>query len=168
MLEIPDLTGFPPGHPPSPYKFPIGYFLPPDQQLFAIGWLERTIPTKDDTPSRCISRLIEAFGTGLYFNDLTLGVHKCGFCSDEPCLQISGHPSPNVVWNSKKLWIKGYGHFLVRKLEKIYMAPILIIHYIVAHAYRPPDLFLDAVSNGKFLHRSDLPRDNNSAPSLFL
>ena len=45
-MEFPDLYKFPAGHPPSPYERPVRVlnvgevYLPEDNELFAIGWIE--------------------------------------------------------------------------------------------------------------------------------
>ena len=36
------------------------------------------------------------------------------------------------------------------------MAPALLLHYILGHQYRPPDEFLEAVTQGRFLSENDL------------
>jgi hypothetical protein len=36
------------------------------------------------------------------------------------------------------------------------MAPALLPHYIIDHHYHPPQIFIDAVINGKFLTTDDL------------
>jgi hypothetical protein len=36
------------------------------------------------------------------------------------------------------------------------MAPVLILHYILDHGYKPPDDFIEAVIAGKCLSMDDL------------
>ena len=36
------------------------------------------------------------------------------------------------------------------------MCPVLIVHYVIDHRYRPPDEFVKAVVEGKFLTSADL------------
>ena len=38
----------------------------------------------------------------------------------------------------------------------VYMAPSLLLHYILDHDYRPPTEFLKALSKGRFLTEDDL------------
>jgi hypothetical protein len=38
----------------------------------------------------------------------------------------------------------------------VYISPVLILHYILDHGYRPPDEFIEAVGQGEFLRPSDL------------
>ena len=56
----------------------------------------------------------------------------------------------------EEIEVKGYGHYLVRKESTVYMAPALLLHYIIDHDYRPPQVFVDAVLNGEFLTTDDL------------
>jgi hypothetical protein len=36
---------------------------------------------------------------------------------------------------------------------RVYVCPALILHYILDHSYRPPDEFVQAVTQGRFLTR---------------
>ena len=51
------------------------------------------------------------------------GIHTCEFCG-----------KAHGGW---EIWVVGR--------EKLYAAPVLIHHYVVAHGYRPPDEFIEAV-----------------------
>ncbi len=54
------------------------------------------------------------------------GVHNCELCQYDP-------PS-------------GHTNLFVPNGSSIYVCPELVIHFIAAHQYRPPDEFLDAVA----------------------
>lgn len=56
----------------------------------------------------------------------TRGTHECYFCK--------GRGKP---WSSAEMRVSDD--------ERTYAAPLLIHHYVVAHNYRPPQEFIDAV-----------------------
>jgi hypothetical protein len=45
---------------------------------------------------------------------------------------------------------------VVQLEQVVYMAPELLLHYILGHEYSPPEEFLEAVANGRFLSEADL------------
>jgi hypothetical protein len=71
---------------------------------------------------------------------------------------------PTVRWKDDSVEVYGHGHHLVRLGSIVYMAPRLVLHYIVEHRYRPPDEFVEAVVSGKFLKRDDLIVDEAFNP----
>lgn len=151
-MKYQDLYKFPEGHPPSPYESPVKIFnvgevyLPAELQLFAIGWIEEAGFTTGAVPEACIDSLIATYPAKIV-PDGTRGLHTCTLCGAE---------LPNVEWKGKKINVKGYGQYLVRYGKAVYMAPALIIHYILDHDYCPPQIFIDAVTNGEFLTVDDL------------
>ena len=90
--------------------------------------------------------LIAALPTKIV-TDGTRGWHTCTLCAVE---------MPKVEWKGKMVDVPGHGHYLVRYDNAVYMAPALLLHYILDHHYRPPQIFIDAVLNGKFLATDDL------------
>lgn len=58
------------------------------------------------------------------------GIHLCEFCPQ---------PLPNgrFVGGNSNVWIPS--------ADRVFVAPALILHYIEAHAYQPPDEFIAAV-----------------------
>ena len=63
---------------------------------------------------------------------------------------------PNVAWKRQELTVCGLGHHLIRRGQIVYMAPALLLHYILGHQYRPPDELVTAVIEGRFLTPNDL------------
>lgn len=164
-MYIQDLTRLPPGHPPSPYYFPMpvklgdkwGYgFLPEGLILCAIGWLGDTVPTSGDSETECIDRLFRAFKSGSILFDGTAGWHNCELCQGDDQWYPGGQVGPVVRWGWRRVRVRGYGHFLIQHGNIVYMAPALILHYIVDHSYKPPGVFVEAVLTGKILTTSDL------------
>jgi hypothetical protein len=147
-----DLYKFPEGHPPSPYELPVRIFnigevnLPAELQLFAVGWIEEAGFTTGAVPDECIEALFAAFPAKI-IPDGTRGLHTCTLCQVE---------LPKVEWKGKTVDLAGYGHYLVRNEKAVYMAPALLLHYILDHQYCPPKIFIDAVVNGKILTTDDL------------
>lgn len=58
---------------------------------------------------------------------ITMGAHECEICQFDPCV--------------------GAKNLFVPDGLRIFVCPELIIHYIAAHRYQPPDEFLAAVMN---------------------
>jgi len=164
-MFIKDLTQFPPNHPPSPYNFPL--FLRKGSRsgqvnlqdglvLCAVGWLGDNIPSEGKTPSECISRLWDAYKSKIVISDGTAGFHNCELCHGENEWYPDGKVGPIIRWRGRQLRIFGHGHFLIRFNEVVYLSPVLILHYILDHGYKPPETFIDGVCQGEFLALNDL------------
>src|SRR5262249_57932754 len=97
-------------------------------------------------PRECIDECVAALHRGI-FSDGTRGMHTCTLC---------GELLPKVRWKRRTVGLQGHGHYLVQLGRVVYMAPALLLHYILAHGYRPPDEFLNAVREGRFLTEEDL------------
>jgi hypothetical protein len=134
-----------------------GYgLLPEGLVLCAVGWLGDFVPSEGETPARCISQLWNAYKSKRVVFDGTAGWHDCELCHGEKDWYPGGRVGPIVRWRFKRLRVRGYGHFLVRSGKIVYISPVLILHYILDHGYRPPDEFIEAVGQGEFLRPSDL------------
>jgi hypothetical protein len=120
--------------------------LPKNLTIRAVGWLERAGFTTGDVPKHCITALVDALRGGI-FSDGFRGYHTCTICGKFP---------PEIKWKRRRLGLLGHGHYLVQLGKVVYMAPELLLHYILDHGYRPPDEFLDALSQGRFLTEKDL------------
>jgi len=89
-----------------------------------IGWLDRKRPCptgetseafRDKLGRLCLRRVKR-----------TRGFHPCYFCKGQ-----------DLPVSSSEMRVAGNG--------KVYAAPSLVHHYVVAHGYRPPDEFITAV-----------------------
>jgi hypothetical protein len=158
-MEIPDLQSFPPEHPPSPYSIPIVVYsrldeyyilarLPDGLVLSAVGWLGDEVATKGDVSEDCIDRLVEAYEANKKLSDGSMGPHSCEICS-AGC-------DPVVQWRDRGIRLYGHGHHLIKLGSTVYMCPVLILHYILDHDYKPPSEFVRAVTEGTFLTVDDL------------
>ena len=110
-------------------------------QLIAVGWLERGQEyTRGEVESSFVQRLAELLldpcQPGVF-----MGRHECSFCrfSGGPAtFRISEViPTLQVHVGVSNLWIPADGY--------LYVCPSLILHYMDAHEYAPPEVFQNAV-----------------------
>ena len=124
----------------------VGYGkLPNGLTLRAVGWLERPGFPTGSVSRDCVDALVALQGG--VFHDGYRGIHSCTLC---------GKTLPEVRWRGRKVVLKGHGHYLVQLGQIVYMAPSLLLHYMLDHEYRPPDEFVQAVVQGRFLTEDDL------------
>jgi hypothetical protein len=90
-----------------------------------VGWLDNLHPfPKDPVPTEFVTRLREHILSA--WQPLAAGgEHEC-----ETCARDAARHSANVWIPSRTV---------------VYVAPAMILHYIEAHVYRPPDEFIGAV-----------------------
>lgn len=136
--------------------------LPPGLRLLAVGWLDGPIEfAKGETDPAVVSKLL---GLGLEFliDEGTKGDHRCYYCTNEDheawFRSMSGlrRRGGHRTFDYRPRSPMSHGHHLVRMNDVVFMFPALIPHYIVAHGYRPPDIFLEAVLAGAFIADADL------------
>ena len=71
--------------------------------------------------------------------NVTRGVHVCPFCK-APADVIVGDPHYQEVW---EMFRSGNGELHVKgNAGVVYCAPLLIVHYVAEHQYRPPEPFI--------------------------
>lgn len=105
-----------------------------------VGWLDRERPFPTAAPSR---ELVEKLAW-LVVNKQThstRGFHRCNLCAppvdpDKPHFWIG---------RSGRMGLLGNGEIRVQGTHAVYAAPTLILHYVVDHAYRPPEDFVAGV-----------------------
>ena len=111
-----------------------------------VGWLSNEHPyERGISPEWLVSRLRIRIASPV---NLYRGKHACEFCPKPPNKTLAGgievpdYPEDTL----------GNGEIRVRALDgKIYVAPVLVCHYIACHEYLPPQVFIDAVA-------ADLPQ----------
>lgn len=99
-----------------PDPTPYAYSQSPDEDMINVGWLGRG-------------------------HDLMRGYHECELCpeADDPPIQLAAPVEGGRVY-------LGMSEIRLRALDgRLYSAPTLVIHYIQAHQYLPPDEFLEAL-----------------------
>jgi len=111
----------------------------PQANVLNVGWLSAAHPFSNGVPDhRLISALqrLAASPVNLY-----RGSHLCEFCPPPPTKLSPGgipllYPFPGTTGN---------GEIRITATNGItYVAPVLILHYVVAHGYLPPREFVDA------------------------
>ena len=70
----------------------------------------------------------------------TRGLHQCELCPPGP-----GRRYPQAERNGEKLLLGTSEIRVFGEGEKIFAAPTLVYHYVVAHDYVPPRIFIDAL-----------------------
>lgn len=113
------------------------YFDWVDARLIAVGWLDNS----HDVPSGQATQAFFEALANLLVNPwqpvAIAGRHACSFC------RFTGGPSELSVGNSK---IRvGSTNLFVPTPTCVFVAPSLVLHYIDAHDYAPPEEFKEAV-----------------------
>ena len=143
---------------------PCDYFGPVDGKLLAIGWLDVEHPFSKGAVTRELFTLLARLGTNAWQPFLTAGRHPCGFCS------FSGGPT-SIDLDDISVSM-GITNIFIPADECTYVAPSLILHYIDAHEYAPPEVFQQAIracppmrttSYLKAIHRHGITRLSNPA-----
>jgi len=112
------------------------YFLrhPKGYTVLTVGWLDEDFPfTSGPTPPEFQERLREYCTRGIL--GLMMGFHECQFCGQ---WRVG-------VWYGARWVTTNNGEIWIPDGNIIYAAPVMIYHYVADHAYRPPDVFIDAV-----------------------
>jgi hypothetical protein len=118
----------------------------PERHILNVGWLSKDHPfERRPSPEWVINRLRNRVADPV---NLYRGVHACEFCPEPPRKTLpSGIEMPDYPRE-----ILGNGEIRLRALDwKIFVAPVLIYHYVLAHEYLPPDEFIAALA-------ADLPQ----------
>jgi hypothetical protein len=115
----------------------------PKPHILNVGWLSKEHPyLQGAAPAELLLRLAELVRSPV---NLYRGSHICEFCPAPPTIISPGgirmlNPPPET---------RGNGEIRIRVHKgTVYVAPVLIHHYVAAHAYLPPDEFLEAVKTG--------------------
>jgi hypothetical protein len=106
-----------------------------------IGWLDSAFPfATGPVEPAFVDRLRQICQEGV---NRTRGLHRCNLCAREAAV---GMPPPISVQSPTGPFIVGGAEIRVTGRDGIrYAAPDMIIHYVEAHGYRPPESFVQAV-----------------------
>jgi hypothetical protein len=100
-----------------------------------VGWLDDTRDYNTAEPSSLflekLTKILEEVGEFDAHVNPIRGTHTCNLCGER---KFESH-----FLGSSELWIPA------TKVGNLYAAPSLIVHYIDAHNYKPPEEFIDAV-----------------------
>lgn len=93
----------------------------------AIGWLAAGRPFRKGTVSEAFYAKLRALANDSWGSrHLSLGSHRCEIC------QFEGAVASGQL-------------FIPDDRDVIYVAPVMITHYVACHSYRPPNKFIAAV-----------------------
>jgi len=128
----------------TPYRY--GCWGPdPDPNVLNVGWLSREHSfDRGQCDDRFVSELARLVAQPV---NLFRGSHLCEFCPTPPTVLSQGgipmlNPPPDTTGNGEIRVLSAEGEGV------IYVAPVLILHYVKVHGYRPPQSFVDAVLRG--------------------
>jgi hypothetical protein len=108
------------------------YYVGLDEALVAIGWLGRGSEfQKGEVSPEFFYKLTELCKSP-WQPFVSPGVHECDLCQFE---------APAFSAN-----------LFVPYKARIYVTPVAIVHYIAAHWYKPPDVFIQAVIDCPEIH----------------
>jgi hypothetical protein len=111
---------------------------PSEQPMLNVGWLgaDRSFPT-GEVDERLLPALIRLAAEP---RNVMRGYHYCEFCDAESPIRYPapGTPRGRVSLGDAEIHVRGQNGV-------VYAAPTLIIHYIDAHNYQPPGVFVEAV-----------------------
>lgn len=116
---------------------PCDYFGRVDGRLLAVGWLDRSHAFPKGTVARSFFETLSKTIAEAWQPFASAGRHPCEFCvfTGGPVeLRVGG---VSVPLGTSNVFVPGEG--------VVYVAPSLIVHYIDAHEYVPPEEFQRAV-----------------------
>lgn len=135
MTEIPDLSS----------ETYCSFTSDNGREVRAIGWLGDTVPdeSRGDVPDAC-RRALSYYATAHQRHDGFLGYHECELCAKNP--------------------EETHGEFFIDLGGVRYVMPVMILHYIEAHGYCPPEQFITALEqhwleNGESIMESNPEAD---------
>jgi hypothetical protein len=105
--------------------------------LLSIGWLQEGVPFDKGLVSKEFFEVLVTLFVDPWQPAVAAGWHECPFCRFSR--------GPRSLCFGKQTVSLGISNVFVPGRDMIYVAPSLILHYIDAHEYRPPDEFVDAV-----------------------
>ncbi|MFN0178011.1 MAG: hypothetical protein ACKVZ0_04365 [Gemmatimonadales bacterium] len=110
--------------------------------LIAVGWLDDRLPNPPGTPG-ALAPVADAL-VRLWLADVdlwrpALGYHGCRLCGRSP-----DRAPTEVDFSGRRLHV-GKGFVSIPAPRGLYVAPSMIIHYILSHGYEPPAAFRAAL-----------------------
>jgi hypothetical protein len=117
---------------------PCDYFGVRDDRLLAVGWLEREHAFPQGPVSQAFFESLAELLTNPWQPAALGGRHPCAFC------MFTGGPAAVRMRDTDVLM--GVSNLFVPTEEVVFVAPSLVLHYIDAHEYAPPDAFRRAVA----------------------
>lgn len=119
----------------SPYGY--GPTLQDEIPVRNVGWLSREQEFPRQPPSETVLDALWAHCSELV--EEYRGIHACEFCNDPPYTYV--RDSVRFLLGSAEIRVSG-------PAGDVFAAPNLIYHYVFAHHYAPPAVFLEALEKG--------------------
>jgi hypothetical protein len=114
------------------------YFEPRLRNLTAVGWLEVGHAYATGTaPDTFVSRLAELAVTA-WQPFLFPGLHLCDMCEQPDASTVYKRHGRTIALGSTNIFVP--------HAARVFVSPTMILHYIDAHRYVPPQVFIDAVA----------------------
>jgi hypothetical protein len=133
----------------SPYAY--GHNHHPD--VVHVGWLDGTHPfTKGHVAPNLVEKISQLAEKPV---ELYRGWHYCEVCVEPPDVVVSYVSNAGKIIDPNCSWMKWANHRRSNGEIRVtydgvtFAAPILIVHYIEEHGYRPPVEFLKAVEKAE-------------------
>ncbi|MDP3655280.1 MAG: hypothetical protein Q8R67_26770 [Rhodoferax sp.] len=104
---------------------PCNYLPLSCEALLSVGWLEHGSQFVQGAVSETFFTKLKELCKSPWEPVVSLGIHHCSLCQFE---------SPGFTAN-----------VFVPFENRIFVAPVAIVHYIAAHWYQPPEIFIRAV-----------------------
>ncbi|MBF5044521.1 hypothetical protein FGE12_19135 [Aggregicoccus sp. 17bor-14] len=118
----------------SPYSYALPRSLP---RVLNVGWLSAAHSFPVGEPPSGFAERLRRCVVECSVNRMR-GVHACELCGDPMARQ-------SVVIDSREVWLGSSEVWLPAPGGGALAAPDLVIHYVEAHDYLPPAVFVDAV-----------------------
>jgi hypothetical protein len=116
---------------------PCDYVARFESPLLAVGWLDRQHPFPTGTVTRDFFESLARLAANPWQPAVAMGRHACEFCA------FTGGPAEARMGD---LVVKlGVSNVFVPGDAVVYVAPSLVLHYVDAHDYSPPEPFQGAV-----------------------
>ncbi|HKE45450.1 MAG TPA: NUDIX domain-containing protein [Steroidobacteraceae bacterium] len=112
----------------TPYEY--HHRAPPKDNVLNVGWLSRDYAFNSGKVSEEFLRALRKLARSPM--NLCCGVHLCEFCPPPR------DPREGRIGGNGEIWVPGTDGV-------VYVAPALIDHYVEAHGYSPPAVFVAAV-----------------------
>lgn len=131
---------------PDLYPYAYGYGSHPG--VVHVGWLDNNHPFSTGEVSVRLIEKMKCLASRPV--ELYRGKHRCELCVEPPDL-IKAYLPNGIVIDPKCSWAQwsdarsSNGEIRASRGGAIFAAPVLIVHYIQAHRYLPPDQFLRAI-----------------------
>ncbi|TWT33830.1 hypothetical protein KOR34_36640 [Posidoniimonas corsicana] len=94
--------------------------------ILAVGWLGASSPIPTGPTPKDVYQRLKEFLVNPWQPFVSMGVHECELC------QFEGEAVGNA-------------NLFIPYDQRIYVCPAMISHYINAHRYQPPSVFMEAV-----------------------